>query len=266
MKRPSGPRKTASNLPESVHQHLNMYALAAGAAGVSVMTLAQPSEGKIVYTPAHISIGVNKLYNLDLNHDVITDFAIDNALTHGINNSSGLLKVVDNRGNGIEGGREGFKFDAFALNRGYRISSKGFFSSSEAIMAVWSCHFVQHTCHTAGDWDNVANRYLGLKFLINRKTHYGWARLSVRVRRHNPITATLTGYAYETIPGKSIKAGQTKEAADHSGEQDFSPNADLTAPISDTPQPASLGMLSLGAQGVALWRRRESVDATQLNN
>jgi hypothetical protein len=114
-------------------------------------------------------------------------------------------------------------------------------------------------------WFNVKDRYLGFKFQIGGKTHYGWARLNARLQG-SKITLVLTGYAYETIAGKSIKAGQTKEAADHSGEQDFSPNADLTAPISDTPQPASLGMLSLGAQGVALWRRRESVDATQLNN
>jgi hypothetical protein len=253
--------RATSKLLDSVRQELNMYALAAGAAGVSVMALAQPSEAKIVYTPAHVTIGVNKLYNLDLNNDGITDFAIDNTLTAGINNSSGLLKVLDNRGNGIEGGREGFKFDAFALNRGYRISSKGFFSSSEAIMAIWSCHFVQHTCHTAGDWDNVANRYLGLKFLINRKTHYGWARLSVQVRRHNPITATLTGYAYETIPGKSIVAGRTKGPDD-----DIVPDASLTSPIPDTPQPASLGMLALGAQGVPLWRRKESEGAMFENN
>jgi hypothetical protein len=254
MKRSSGPRKTASNLPESVHQHLNMYALAAGAAGVGVLALAKPSEAKIKYTPAHISIGVNKLYNLDLNHDGITDFAIDNTLTHGINNVHGLLKVTPAQGNGIEGGRE-----ALALNRGYPISSKAGFYGYKAIMVIWSCHF--DLCHTSGDWDNVANRYLGLKFLINRKTHYGWARLSVQGRP--PITATLTGYAYETIPGKSIKAGQTKEAADQAGEEDFGPNAYLTAPIPDTPQPASLGMLALGAQGVPLWRRKESVDATQ---
>jgi hypothetical protein len=36
MKRSSGPRKTASDLSESVHQQLNMHAIAAAAAGVGV--------------------------------------------------------------------------------------------------------------------------------------------------------------------------------------------------------------------------------------
>jgi hypothetical protein len=53
MKRSSGPRKTASDLSESVHQQINMYAIAAAAAGVGVLAFAQPSEAKIVYPPAH---------------------------------------------------------------------------------------------------------------------------------------------------------------------------------------------------------------------
>jgi hypothetical protein len=56
MKHSSGPRKTA-NLSESVHQQLNMYGVAAGAAGVGMLALAQPSEAKIVYTPANVQFG-----------------------------------------------------------------------------------------------------------------------------------------------------------------------------------------------------------------
>jgi hypothetical protein len=39
-------------LSDSVHHQLNMYALAASAAGVSVLALAQPAECKIIYTHA----------------------------------------------------------------------------------------------------------------------------------------------------------------------------------------------------------------------
>jgi hypothetical protein len=44
------------NLADSVHQQLNMYALAAGAAGVGALALAQPVEARIVYAPAHRAI------------------------------------------------------------------------------------------------------------------------------------------------------------------------------------------------------------------
>jgi hypothetical protein len=47
MKRSSGPRKTA-DLSKSVHQQLSMYALAAGAAGVSALAcLWRPNSTKV---------------------------------------------------------------------------------------------------------------------------------------------------------------------------------------------------------------------------
>jgi len=64
---------------------------------------------------------------------------------------------------------------------------------------------------TSGQWLYTKNRYLGFQFIIGGQTHYGWARLAVtqRAKRHG-IQATLTGYAYETIPNKPIIAGKTK--------------------------------------------------------
>lgn len=77
MKPSPGAGKTA-NLSESVHQQLNMYALAAGAAGVGLLASAQPSAAKIVYTHVHKVIGPNSQLGLDLNHDGIVDFSIHN--------------------------------------------------------------------------------------------------------------------------------------------------------------------------------------------
>jgi hypothetical protein len=47
--------------------------------------------------------------------------------------------------------------------------------------------------------------------------------------------------------------------ADDADEEEFGPGASLTSNIPGTPQPGSLGMLALGAQGVPLWRRKESI-------
>jgi hypothetical protein len=61
-----------------------------------------------------------------------------------------------------------------------------------------------------GPWLHVKQAYLGLKFVIKGKTHFGWARVKLSVPKFSgPMTATLTGYAYETIPGKAIIAGAT---------------------------------------------------------
>ena len=76
MKRSSGPRKTAK-LSASFHQRLNMYALAAGAAGVGMLALAQFAEAEIIYTKAHVKLTPNHKFHLDLNHDGIKDFELD---------------------------------------------------------------------------------------------------------------------------------------------------------------------------------------------
>ena len=55
-----------------------MYALAASAAGVGALALARPSEAEIVYTPAQVTIRINKTIPLDLNHDGKTDFRLPN--------------------------------------------------------------------------------------------------------------------------------------------------------------------------------------------
>jgi len=73
------PRKTA-NLSESSNHHLSMYALAASAAGVSLLALAQPAESKIVYTPAHGVIGRHNKIVLDLNHDGKNDFTLESLM------------------------------------------------------------------------------------------------------------------------------------------------------------------------------------------
>jgi hypothetical protein len=68
MKRSLRLRKTAP-LSESIQQHLNMYALAASAAGVGVLVLPPSSEAKIIYTKTHHRIDANTAYPLDLNND-----------------------------------------------------------------------------------------------------------------------------------------------------------------------------------------------------
>lgn len=98
-----------------------------------------------------------------------------------------------------------------------------------------------------GKWKDVGNnRFLGVKFLIDGKTHYGWIRLSLNIDPRIGV-ATITGYAYETVPNKRIQAGiaPTTSAATRSQNQ---------AP---TPTGASLGMLALGTDGLALWRREQ---------
>ena len=169
-----------SQLSSSLEKRLNFYALAASTAGLSVLTLAQPAEAKIVYRKTHQLIGLHHPYKLDLNHDGTMDFLIQET----------------------QAGSMGFKVNELATKE----------PKSNAVV------------------------------------HNGFK-----------LTAMLTGFAYETLAGKSIKAGQEKGVAD----EDFGSDVSLTSPISDTPEPVTLGALAMGSPGLSIWRREESLDATE---
>src|ERR1700722_19108109 len=202
MKPPAQSRRSPSTLSDSIHRRLNMYAVAAGAAGAGILALAQSADANIIYTPAHVAIRGDSLpYGLDLNHDGIPDFELRNWIAHGASSSWNSVSVASpvKGKNGVEAARGKFRTYAYALVPGVSIGSKPPFDGIAMMIASGN----------QGPWYKVANRYLGLKFQIRGKYHYGWARLTVR-GRYDSIVATLTGYAYETIPNKPIIAGKTK--------------------------------------------------------
>ncbi len=252
MERSPRPRKIHINLSHSLEQRLNSYVVAASAAGVGMLALAQPAQAKIVYTKAHEVIGLYGLhtYNLDLNHDGIGDFTLNwSRATHSRIES---LNVGGNvRRNGIVGSGGNS-----ALKAGTGIGPKDKFADFGCMVQERGGSYTSsYGSIEIGAWANVTNRYLGLKFLIQGKIHYGWARLTVTVERTG-VTALLTGYAYETIPNKSIIAGKTHGADD--AEQPAP--ASLTIPAQ---KPATLGLLALGAPGLSIWKRDGSPEAAQ---
>jgi len=254
MKRSSGPRRKA-DLSASIHKQLNMYGLAATASGVGVLALTTSADAKIVYTPAHVRIPPASVIYFDLNHDGINDFYFYrwNAL-----DATRLWIVPVNRENEMWG-----RASASALFIDAHIGPEGRFHRRFHVQPygyarMVSCFVSSTGPQCAGPWRNAFGRYLGLKFKAGRKIHYGWARLSIRVVGYD-ITATLTGYAYETVPNKPIIAGQTKGTDDSNVKE---PDAALVSPIPDAPQPATLAALALGAPGLSIWRREDSVAAT----
>jgi hypothetical protein len=234
MSKPGEYAYTPIKLSTSLDEKLNLYALAASAAGVSLLALAQPAEAKIVYTKTHHVIGTNGVYTLDLNHDGIADFLLLESGTPTFNGTraSNTLRVKEALGNAVEGKLSSNRLAASALTAGARIGLHAAFvkggAYGETMAATWASD-----CGggPAGQWPNVTNRYLGLKFKIDGKNHYGWARMTVQLPGNFLINATLTGYAYETIPGKAIRAGQTADKAEGSA--------------------VSLGSLAVGASGAS---------------
>jgi len=235
MQRP----RTPSRISDSLHRQLNSYALAASAAGVSLLALTQPAEARIVYTSTHVVIpnGV-RVYDLDLNHHGSTDFVLQTKFYSTTDQSAGTQRLMVSGANGNSCVRSSHGFAA-ALKPGKSIGPKGNFNGRAVMASDWGSAGAS-TSIKRGPWVNVNNRYLGLKFTIKRAVHYGWARLDVHAQRgYFYLQATLTGYAYETIPNKPIIAGKTH-------------GKDVI-----TLQDASLGHLARGASAISAWRQKD---------
>ena len=219
MKLSPRPPRTASKLSDSVQHTLNMYAFAASAAGVAMLAAAHPAEAKVVYTRAHFVLsGDSGLYQLDLNHDGVTDFSMANWFSCEDSECSNSLYIHSPAGNGVEARSEQYYHRADALKEGDQIGGKSqsFYGRWVFLLRSW-----------VGQWYNVKDRYLGVRFLIKDAVHYGWVRASTKGKGFT-FSATVTGYAYETIPNKPIIAGKTK------------------GPDVITVEPGSLGELALG--------------------
>jgi hypothetical protein len=235
-------RRSRCKISDCLNRQLNTYAQVASAAGVSVLALAGASEAKVVYTETHQVTHTGFPLYIDLNQDGIKDFVLRTTFYRGSSALQvGLAASGFRNANNVVAGRRFstgggyFLSAASALPAGARIGPKGDFSVRSPFMAVELFNGVGSQYSYQGQWagkgEGVTNRYLGLKFVVDGEVHYGWARLSVTLGHHrqfDDVSGTLTGYAYETIPGKPIIAGQT------------------SGPDVITAQPETLGGLAVG--------------------
>lgn len=227
----------AARLGVVVEERLAAYAAAASAIGMGILGLVSPSQAEIVFTPTHVDIIQNgPTVPLDLDNDGIVDFEFDN-FTRGTANlgtsvaalfiepaqPTNSIWFVESKGSPC----------AQAVPNGARIGAARSFVHENLHMAY---QFVSSTGGGAFcPWLRTDGAYLGLRFSINGTTHYGWARVRV-----NGFKATLTGYAYETVPNKKIVAGKTT-----------GPDEDINTTVVAIPSSDSLTLnqLARGAAG-----------------
>jgi hypothetical protein len=241
--------KFQMQIPEWIQEQLKMYGLAATATGVGVLALAVPADARVIYTPANQSISGNGQILVDL----------DNDGTPEVNLYGQFFEACTTFGCTL--GTSMFVFPAqgdFLWQAGGAVSAlpeRILIGNNQAGFGGGG-HFAHfgHFCHTTGNcggtyvfgnWVNVTNRYLGVKFLINGAIHYGWARFTVSTSSNTALSATLTGYAYETVPNKPILIaglGVTQSSRVAPSE-------------AANPAPASLGLLATGASGLKHWRK-----------
>ena len=153
-------------------------------------------ESIIIYTdiePDFTSENLDDSYNLDLNNDQNVDFKVMSFWGPEMWESELVISSVPIDRNGILSFGQGPPYTAFPLNSGVKISTtEGEFYQTQSFF---------NPCIGCISWKD---KYLGLRFIIDGKTHYGWARLDVT----STTQWVIKDYAYNATPNMPIFAGQ----------------------------------------------------------
>lgn len=239
-----------SLVPQPLNPRLNKmitaYATTAGAVGVALLAAAPPAQAEVVYTNTRVTIaGRSNFYHLGLNHDGIGDFSIGFCSCEP-EGSALTISSKRNVGNMVREAPTS-SYAAAALMAGAPIGLKQAFKGvyGGGAMLLGFVGSYSGVPMSSGSWLGATNRYLGLKFMIGNEVHYGWARMTVGKHFSHVV---LTGFAYETIANRPIKAGQTTET----------PHAEAKSiPLAGAAHGPSLGMLARGADAMEIWRKEE---------
>lgn len=240
------------NFPSAIKHRMNAYAIAAGAAA-SLLATTQPVHAEVVFTRIDMTFRNGRL-PLDVDGDGMVDFILSNdEFREGKYSGKRTLTVEPGSAGEIQNTVAGCASACFIAPeaRAFHIgdvigSNRQFLTGRVRLDSIHQYLSAGAYCYGYFQGDG----FLGLKFQISGETHYGWVSFSNvtcgYTRSHNlSITANINGMAYETVPNQPIMAG------------DKGPSAAGATPSSEAiqPQPASLGVLALGAPGLSIWRR-----------
>lgn len=227
-------RRMPNLLDEVLERRMLLYVLAAGA----TLAGASSAQATAVFTRSNAVVTLNSgPFHIDMNNDGTTDFVL---IDHCVSTTSCFGSVnMYAKGygrNAVEQGRpDRLQEPAAALQVGDKIGPGPAFK--QLGFMVYGSIF--SGTHTYGPFAHTGLRFLGVGFLINGQTHFGW----IGFRSVDKYTAKLIGWAYETEVNTPIRAGQGYTR----------PNAISSA------EPTSLELLATGHIAVADWRRRTAV-------
>ena len=242
LNRHTQPKSTKTNLNDKLEKKLFAYAIGAGAVATGLIALAEPAEAEVVFVPTNVHLDSNQSYAIQI--EGTTEFTLTDKLYIITGSfSTALLSVTPAASAGVVGRQR-----AAAMQAGKVVGPAKPFQANKVLMAGAFRESQISQTSVFGPFANTTQRYLGLKFTLNGEVHYGWARFAAVIATDQPphVKALLTGYAYETTANKPIMVGQTSDDASAS----LLPDGDIAPQL----QPATLGVLALGATSLGTWR------------
>jgi hypothetical protein len=243
----------AAALPEDLSKRFAACALAAGAAGVGVLALAEPELADIVTvtTPITIpggdpsfgcglpctpAISINGRRVLSFNSP---DFFGFSRVWRSMKVNPGTFPFRSNFGVGSVVGSPSTGGVAAPLVKGSLIGPGRHFVPGGQLAYRYIDYSFAYPApsRTKGHWVGKSG-YLGFELTSNGQAHFGWVHLD---KVEPGASGVISEYAYDTVGGQSIEAGQT----------------------SAIPEPGTLSLLALGAAGVAVLRKRKRSAVSQ---
>jgi|HubBroStandDraft_4_1064222.scaffolds.fasta_scaffold00609_2 hypothetical protein len=255
-----------SILSEALDHRLKMYSLAAAAAGVSMLALGRPAQAEVVVTAKNLTVdNSNPSVYIKMTGEGGADFELvwvdgyprryfeitplpGGEIVGVTPNTSFYASRLLGPG-AVVGplspfGGQGGALIAATSRSSYTFCSQGPYGVYCHTTVLRSSHF--------GFWNPwQPPAYIGVRFTIDGRIHYGWIRLAANV---GTLSDRITAYAYETEPDTPliVPPASSDDADPNTVQEDHSlGKAAVGGP--------SLGMLALGAHGLPLWRREEAL-------
>jgi hypothetical protein len=265
------PTRPAVRLAEPLSQSLNAYALAAAAAGVTVLACALPAEGAPICKGLADQVFQTNSFPFSPAGQIIPPFNIAQTTFNYFHGTTGVSTwgwwnrgffTPNTVGAKVLLGANNLPAD---VAYGAQIGPSGQFGKGRSYGLLFTygkgnSSFVgggtklRHRGHMSFE----QNSYVGFQFSQSDGVHYGWLRLSLSVlggdvpQRGGPppkhTSIHLLGYGYESAPNTAIAAGScTAEASSSDSMPEVLPSDSAGA---------SLGMLALGSEAISMWRKR----------
>lgn len=132
-------------------------------------------------------------YNMDLDDDGTRDYVF---VWH--------MNYHDGYNNGITVTAEGDNVTTARLSAGKKMDTvSSWIAGEQTLISAW--YMFDDDMVGFGPWKNANDWYMGLRFMSDGNTHYGWARIS-----YFDNYIVVHDWAYNTVAGQSIKAGATE--------------------------------------------------------